>query len=109
LLKQNAKTNNMATKFNLQNFLADNREMVIAKYNSLTTEENFNGCTLKSFMLQVMSLMEINRVKGQKTAEAKLPFLMGQVYVNNSRIQVGRDRDAVRAEKYQGTAYMAMV
>jgi hypothetical protein len=38
-----------------------------------------------------------------------LPFLMGNVYLNNIKIEVVNDIDAKLAAKYKGTAYMALV
>ena len=53
--------------------------------------------------------MQMNNVKSEKRAASMLPFLMGNVYFNNSKV-TGSDKvtDALKA-KYNGTAYMAMV
>jgi len=99
----------MKAKFEIKAWLGSKREEIISNYNKLTTEENFNGISLKEFMLKILSLMEINNPKSEKRAESLLPLLMGDVYVNNSKI-VAEDKvtNALRA-KYEGTAYMAMV
>ena len=96
-------------KFELKNWMSENREVVIENYNKLTTEQFFNGISLKDFMVQVLNLMVVNNIKSEKRAASMLPFLMGNVYVNNSKVEVVNDRDAKLAAKYKGTAYMALV
>lgn len=98
----------MAT-FTLTNWLSENRETVIAKFNKMTEEKFYNGITLKSFMVEVMKGMEMNNPKSANRAASLLPFVMGQVYVDNSKV-VAEDRmtDYLR-NKYKGTAYMALV
>lgn len=95
--------------FEIKNWMSENREVVIENYNKLTTEQFFNGISLKDFMLQVLNLMVVNNIKSEKRAASMLPFLMGNVYVNNSKVEVVNNRDVKLAEKYKGTAYMALV
>lgn len=99
----------MKAKFEITNWLSENREIVISKYEALKAEQFFNGISLKDFMIQILSAMQINNVKSDKRAASMLPFLMGNVYFNNSKV-TGNDKvtDALKA-KYNGTAYMAMV
>ena len=95
--------------FELKNWMSENRETVISKYNKLTNEANYNGISLRDFMVQVMSIMQINNVKSEKRAASMLQIAMSEVYNNNSRI-IGNDKvtDALRA-KYNGTAAIALV
>jgi hypothetical protein len=99
----------MATKFELKDYLTNNREMVIAEYNKLTTHKFFNGVTLKAFMVQVYNLMAVNNPKSEKRADSLLSHMVSQVVVNNSKVDaIDKQQDALVA-KYQGTAFMAMV
>ena len=99
----------MKATFEIQNWLSENREVVISKYNDLTNEKFFNGITLKNFMVEVLSAMVRNNVKSEKRAASMLPFLMGDIYFNNSKV-VAEDKitNALKA-KYAGTAFMALV
>lgn len=99
----------MKARFELKTWLSDNREIVISKYNDLTKEANFSGITLKEFMVDVMRMMVNNRIGSAKTAEAKLPFFMGNIYVENCKVYA---QDVVTdrlRNQYNGTAFMAMV
>ena len=40
-------------------------------------------------MVQVLNLMVVNNIKSEKRAASMLPFLMGNVYVNNSEVVNG--------------------
>lgn len=95
--------------FNLTEELSQRREIVINKYNSLTENNFFDGCTLRSFMLEVMQMCKNNRISSVKTLEAKLPLFCGFVASNHSRILGGDKVTADLKAKYQGTAFMAMV
>lgn len=99
----------MKAKFDLKTWMTDNRETVIAKFEKLQAEENYNGCTLKSFMTQVFQMMVNNRISSANQAESKLPHMMGFVYVANNRIEANDWKDEAQARKYAGTAYMAIV
>ena len=99
----------MKTAFEIKTWLSENREVVIEKYSKLTTERFFNGITLKTFMTEVLDGMVSNNIKNEKIAKIKLPFVIGNVYVDNSKIEVVNNRDAKLAAKYKGTAYMALV
>jgi hypothetical protein len=99
----------MKAKFELKTWLSENRETVIAKYNELTKEANFSGITLKEFMTNIMTMMVNNRVGSAKTAENKLAFFMGEVYMNNCNVYAqDRITDRLR-NQYSGTSFMAMV
>ena len=95
--------------FNLTEELTKRRESVIAEYNSLTAEKFFDGCSLRTFMVEVMQMCQINRIGSAKTLDAKLPFFMGKVYVKHSKVQAEDKQTAALKAKYQGTAFMAMV
>ena len=95
--------------FEIRNWMTENREVVIAKYDNLKNEPFFTGISLKDFMIAVMNLMISNEVKSEKRASNMLPTLIGCIYHNNSKISVRNDLDAKLANKYKGTAYMAMV
>ena len=72
----------MKATFELTTWLSENREQVISKYNKLTSEEFFNGISLKDFMVQVLQSMQMQNIKSAKRAASMLPFLMGNVYFN---------------------------
>ena len=95
--------------FELKSWMTENRDVVLESYKKLTEEKFFNGISLKDFMVQVFNLMVVNNIKSEKRAASMLPFLMGDVYAKNSRVEVVNDLDAKLAEKYRGTAYMALV
>ena len=98
----------MKTQFELKTWLSDNRETIISSYEKLTKETHFNGCTLKSYMLDVMQMFINNRIKSEKLANTKLPFFLDVVYFENCvKIQDAK-QDALEA-KYKGTAYSALV
>jgi DNA-directed RNA polymerase subunit E'/Rpb7 len=99
----------MKAKFELKSWLTENREVVIANYNKITAHQFFSGISLKDFMLKVYQLMEINNVKSEKRAASMLWSLTDRVVADNTKIEVVRDRDAEMANKYKGTAYMALV
>jgi len=99
----------MKATFEVKSFLSENRELVIEKYNTLTTYEFYNGITLHNFMLQVMQLMVINNPRSEKTAKSTLLFALGEVTFENSKL-FGRDIKTEKlTAKYAGTAAMAMV
>lgn len=96
-------------KFELKSWMTENREIVIESHKNLTTEEHYNGISLKDFMVQVYRLMEINNPRSEKRAASLLPDLMEDVYWKNKRIE-GNDATTERlAKKYEGTAAMALV
>ena len=99
----------MKSKFELKSWMTENREVVIADYNKMTAHQFFSGISLKEFMLKVYELMELNNVKSEKRAASMLPNLSDNVVMNNTKIEVLRNRDAEMANKYKGTAYMALV
>jgi len=99
----------MKAKFELKTWLSENRNLVIEKYNELTKEANFNGISLKEFMSKVLTTMGYNNVKSEKKASSTLPHVLGGIYFNACKIEVIIDRDEILAEKYKGTAFMALV
>lgn len=99
----------MKATFELKTWLSENRETVISKFDSLTKEQFYNGIDLKSFMVQVLRAMEMQNIKSSNRAASMLPFIMGNVYVANSKVFANDSRtDALKA-KYEGTSFMAMV
>lgn len=92
--------------FEVKTWLSENREVVIAKYNELSLEKFFNGISLKDFMCEVLKRME--SCKSEKRAVKMFPFVIGEIYFNNSKIENNGLDDKFSAQ-YKGTAYMAMV
>jgi hypothetical protein len=99
----------MKPKFELKSWMTENREAVIADYNKMATHQFFSGISLKDFMLKIYQLMENNNVKSEKRATSMLPTLTDNVVMSNTKIEVLRNRDTEMANKYKGTAYMALV
>ena len=89
--------------FNLKQFLVDNREVVIASFNRLQGEILYNGCTLKSYMTQVMIIMELN-CKTEKAAKSKFEMLLSSVYYDN----FSKSIDYLQ-RRYKGTQFEALV
>ena len=83
----------MKAQFEIKNFLANNREVVIAKYNELQNENFFDGISLKDFMFEVMNLFVMNRVKSEKTATSKLPFFISMIFCKHNTIGVVNSLD----------------
>jgi len=99
----------MKATFDLRTWMTENREMIISKYNKLTAEKFFNGISLKDFMTLVLNAMVRNNIKSEKRAETMLPYIMGSIYVNNSKV-VAEDKITNKlTEKYNGTAYTALI
>lgn len=99
----------MKTTFEIKKWLSENRETIIAKYESLKNEQFFNGITLKDFMVQILNAMQMNNVRSDKRATSMLPFLMGNIYFQNTTV-TGNDKVTENLKaKYEGTAFMAMV
>ncbi|NML70059.1 hypothetical protein HHL23_09620 [Chryseobacterium sp. RP-3-3] len=94
----------MATTFNLQNFLSQNREFVIEKYEELKNEPSFSGISLKEFMMRIMRNLSLN-AKSQKTAESKFRSILCNIYEEETEIEVIRDRDQELKSKYQNTVF----
>ena len=99
----------MKKGFELKAWMTENRDVVISKYEELKSEKFFNGISLKDFMMAVYNMMNINNPRSAKRAGDLLPFLMGNVYFENSKV-TGNDKvtDTLKA-KYEGTAFMALV
>jgi len=75
----------MKNDFNLQKFLSENRNTIIASYEAITTNQFFTGISLKDFMLKIISRMNDNNPKSEKRAASLLPTILGEVAYNNSR------------------------
>jgi len=75
----------MKNDFNLQKFLSENRNTIIASYEAITTNQFFTGISLKDFMLKIISRMNDNNPKYEKRAASLLPTILGEVAYNNSR------------------------
>ncbi len=76
----------MKNSFNLQKFLSENRNTIIAKYNEIAANQFFSGITLKDFMIAIFNLMVNNNPRSDKRAASLLPTILGQVAFNNSKI-----------------------
>lgn len=76
----------MATKFDLMQALSARREEVIEKFNALQSEEFYNQCTLKQFMVEFMNLMKINDPRSQKRFNNLFGYLLADVYHNNCSV-----------------------
>jgi len=72
--------------FTLTTWLTENREIVIAKYEALKSEQFFNGITLKEFMVKILKAMQMNNVKSEKRAASMLPFLMSNICFQASTV-----------------------
>ena len=75
----------MTKQFNIQNFLSENREVVISKYNEISNNKFFTGITLKNFMMQVYNRMDQQNAKSEKRAFNIFNTVLGEVAYNNSR------------------------
>ena len=95
--------------FEIKNWLSENREVVISKYNDLSNAKFFSGITLKNFMIEILNAMIRNNVKSEKRALELLPLLMQTIYNQNNSINTPNSVDDVMRAKYQGTQFMALV
>jgi hypothetical protein len=95
------KITDMKAKFELKTWMSENREIVISEYNKMTSEKFFNGCTLAQFMREVFHLMLMNNVKSERVAVSKLPYLMGNVYFQNTTVHVkdSQNLDKINEQK----------
>ena len=73
-------------KFELNNWMTENREIVLNKFSALKKEQHYNGISLKQFGLQVYQSMANNNIKSIDRAYRMLPMLMSNVYLNNSNL-----------------------
>lgn len=74
----------MKATFELRTWLSENRNTIISEYEKLSNEEFFNGMSLQNFMLDILKVMTINNPKSEKRAASLLPFIMSDIYFNNS-------------------------
>jgi hypothetical protein len=99
----------MKAAFTTQNFLSENRALVIEGYNKAASSEFFNQISLKDFMVQVLNTMNNNNPKSEKRAASLLPHIVSMAIVSNTKIDAtDKVTDSLR-NKYNGTSYMAMV
>lgn len=93
------------TPFNLIDSLHARRDEVIAAH--ATTND---GIELKDFMNEVLWIFRINNITSQKAFDRQFPYLLGEKKVaHTNRFVCDRDRDKELADKYRGTAFMALV
>tara|TARA_R110000851_G_scaffold300803_1_gene457043 strand:- start:58 stop:384 length:327 start_codon:yes stop_codon:yes gene_type:complete len=78
----------MKTKFELKNWLTENRDTVIASYTRLTKEELFNNISLKTFMTETFNSMVRNNIKSSNRASKMLSILITDVYNDNLKVAV---------------------
>ncbi len=70
----------MKAQFEVKSWLSENREVIIAKYESLKNETFFQGQTLSQFMMAILNAMLMNNIRSEKRAASMLPLLMGNIY-----------------------------
>ena len=83
----------MATKFNITEFLSENRNQVLEAYELLTKEVWFSGISKKDFGLRVMRNLSLN-AKSEKTASKILSGIISRIVDEECEIEVLFDRDA---------------
>ena len=74
----------MKATFELKTWLSENRQSIISEYEQLSKEEFFNGMSLQNFMIAILNTMAMNNPKSEKRAASLLPYVMGDIYFNNS-------------------------
>lgn len=91
----------MKNQFDLKIFLGSKREEIVSKYEQLTKEAFFDGTDLRTFGIRLYNAMERNGIKSEKTASARLGFLIGDVYME-CQLKGGDQYDAevAYAKKY---------
>jgi hypothetical protein len=77
-----------AATFNLNQWMSENRELVITKHTTLSNEQFFSGISLRDFMVATMRGMQMNGVRSAKQAASTLPNVMGMLYMDNVKIGV---------------------
>ena len=95
--------------FEIKTWLGENRDVIIAKYNNLTSNKFYNGITLKNFMIEILNAMVRNNVKSEKRAAKLLPQFLDDTFYKNSSISTPNSIDDKIRNKYTGTSYMALV
>ena len=95
----------MKAQFNLQEWMSQNRETVIAQYNALKEEKFFSGISMKDFGLSVMKGMANNNPKSANRAAALLPNVMGFVYSNNTTCGVSYSMPYAESNHAKQVAY----
>ena len=89
-------------KFNSIDFLYENRDMVIAKYNKAKNEQFFNGMALREWMYKVLDMFDKNKISSVSKGKMMLPIILGQVYVDSTSIS-GND---YMVDKYRNNQQM---
>lgn len=99
----------MKAQFELSTWLSENKSTIVEKYNKLTSEKFFNGVSIETFTLQVVEGMERNNPKSANRAASLFSFVLGDAYMDNSKVYgIDKMTERLRA-KYNGTAYMALI
>jgi len=73
-------------KFELRTWMTENKEDITSKWEALKEEQFYNGIQLNPFLWEVWNSMKRQNPRSSKRAASLLPYIVGQVYVNNSRI-----------------------
>ena len=89
-------------KFNSIDFLHENRDLVISKYNEAKGEQFFNGMTLREWMYKVLYMFDKNKISSVSRAKVMLPIFLGQVYTDSIIIS-GND---YMVDKYRNNQQM---
>lgn len=98
----------MATKFNITEFLSENRNQVLEAYELLTKEVGFSGISKKDFGLRVMRNLSLN-AKSEKTASKILSGIISRIVDEECEIEVLFDRDAYRKSKAPNGQWAAII
>ena len=99
----------MKKVFTTQNFLSENRNYVIDKYNEMATDNFFNGISLREFMMQVLNVMNNNNPKSEKRAASLFKDVVSLIIVNNTKIDAIDKKTERLRELNKGTSAMALV
>ena len=101
--------NIMKAAFTTQQFLSDNRNLVIEGYNKAASSQFFNQISLKDFMVKVLNIMNNNNPKSEKRAASLLPHVISMVITSSTKIDATDKVTTALKNEYNGTSYMAMV
>lgn len=97
------------TTFSTQTYLSSRRNEIINIYNEMKSHAFFSGISMKDFGTKIVRAFEINNIKSEKVADRRFFSLVYNIVDENTEIEVVRDRDAELRNKYNNTAYMALV
>jgi len=82
--RETLKQNDM--KFQLNNWMTENRELVMVKFSELKEEKFYNGISTKQFGIEIWNGMVNNNPRSDKRAFQMLTQVMSNVYFNNSTL-----------------------